>query len=185
MNARRSLALVSIALLAACSKSDVDSAQNAVASSVPVLANEAGITARIEARFAEIDPSSAFHVTVGVHGGEVKLAGKVRDAKIDARFVAAANGVSGVKHVTSTLAIDPSLPNTKDSFSDFVLEASVRAKLVEQAGVNGVHVVVTARAGAVTLSGDVPTRDVANTLVAAAKTVKGVKNVESKLAVHA
>jgi osmotically-inducible protein OsmY len=59
----------------------------------------------------------------------------------------------------------------------------VHAKLVEAAGTNGLRVTVTARSGAVTLAGDVPSQGVADTLVAAAKKAKGVASVASKLAV--
>ncbi|MBD5605383.1 MAG: BON domain-containing protein [Candidatus Eremiobacteraeota bacterium] len=181
---RGAIAIAVLAVLTACSKSDVDSTQNAVASAVPKLANVAGIAARIEARFVQIDPSSALHVSIAVNGGDVRLGGKVRTEDIGKRFVAQANGVTGVTHVSSTIAIDASLPNAKDSIADYALEGKIRAKLVEQAGVNGLSIVVTARGGAVTLAGNVSSKDVADTLTATAKTVNGVKAVESKLVVR-
>jgi hyperosmotically inducible protein len=189
----RILALVAVAACAACSKSDVDNVQNAVASAVPASVKSAlpaigkvtEIFGKIEARFGQIDAASALHVIVHVDGdGGVKLSGTVRDAAIEKQFVAAATAVSGVKSVSSSLTVDPSLPNTKDSVTDFALEANVRAKLVEEAGINGVTIVVKARAGAVTLSGNVPSQSVADTLVAAAKTVHGVKTVERQLQVR-
>jgi hyperosmotically inducible protein len=189
----RILALLAAAGLAACSKSDVDSVQNAVASAVPAsvksalpgIAKVTEIAAKIEARFGEIDAASALHVIPHVDGdGSVKLTGTVRDAAIEKQFVAAAQEVSGVKSVSSSLTVDPSLPNTKDSVTDFALEAQVRAKLLEEGGINGVSIGVKARAGAVTLSGNVPSQSVADTLVSTAKSVTGVKTVQSHLQVH-
>jgi osmotically-inducible protein OsmY len=193
--AAATVALVLLAGLAACSKSEVDSAQhdaqNAIASAVPGLASalpeareDATIVTKIEGHFIEIDPASAFHVVIAPHaGGAIALSGSVRSADTQKRFVAAANGVAGVKSVTSTLVVDPTLPNVQQGAKDFALEASVRAKLVEEAGTNGFHVTVTARGGAVALAGNVPSQDIADTLVAAAKKVKGVTAVTSKLAV--
>ncbi len=189
----RILSLLAVAGLAACSKSDVDNVQNAVASAVPASVKSAlpaiekvtEIGAKIEARFGEIDAASALHVIPHVDGnGSVKLTGTVRSADIEKQFVAAATAVSGVKSVSSSLTVDPSLPNVKDSTSDIVLEARVRAKLLEEGGVNAFSIGVNARAGAITLSGNVPSNSVADTLVSTAKSVHGVKSVESKLQVH-
>jgi hyperosmotically inducible protein len=189
----RILSLLAIAACTACSKSDVDNVQNAVASAVPASVKSAlpaiekvtEIGAKIEARFGEIDAASALHVIPHVDGnGSVKLTGTVRSADIEKQFVAAATAVSGVKSVSSSLTVDPSLPNVKDSTSDIVLEARVRAKLLEEGGVNAFSIGVNARAGAITLSGNVPSNSVADTLVSTAKTVHGVKSVESKLQVH-
>jgi hyperosmotically inducible protein len=189
----RILSLLAIAACTACSKSDVDNVQNAVASAVPASVKSAlpaiekvtEIGAKIEARFGEIDAASALHVIPHVDGnGSVKLTGTVRSADIEKQFVAAATAVSGVKSVSSSLTVDPSLPNVKDSTSDIVLEARVRAKLLEEGGVNAFSIGVNARAGAITLSGNVPSNSVADTLVSTAKSVHGVKSVESKLQVH-
>jgi|GEM_PF-1695190 hyperosmotically inducible protein len=189
----RILALLAVAGLAACSKSDVDNVQNAVASAVPASVKSAlpaigkatEIYGKIEARLGQIDAASALHVIVHLDGnGNVKLSGTVRDAAIEKQFVAAATAVPGVTAVSSSLTVDPSLPNAKDSVTDFVLEANVRAKLLQEGGVNGFSIGVKARAGAVTLSGNVPSQSVADTLVSTAKTVHGVKSVESKLQVH-
>jgi osmotically-inducible protein OsmY len=156
-----------------------------VKSALPGIGKETELYAKIEARLGQIDAASALHVIVHVDGdGSVKLSGTVRDAAIEKQFVAAATAVSGVKTVSSSLTVDPSLPNTKDSVTDFALEANVRAKLVEEAGINGVTIVVKARAGALTLAGNVPSQSVADTLVSAAKSVHGVKTVESHLQVH-
>jgi hyperosmotically inducible protein len=156
-----------------------------VKSALPAIEKVTEIGAKIEARFGEIDAASALHVIPHVDGnGSVKLTGTVRSADIEKQFVAAATAVSGVKSVSSSLTVDPSLPNVKDSTSDIVLEARVRAKLLEEGGVNAFSIGVNARAGAITLSGNVPSNSVADTLVSTAKSVHGVKSVESKLQVH-
>jgi osmotically-inducible protein OsmY len=56
--------------------------------------------------------------------------------------------------------------------------------LLEEGGINGVSIGVKARAGTVTLSGNVPSQSVADTLVSTAKSVTGVKAVETHLQVH-
>jgi osmotically-inducible protein OsmY len=185
-------AILALAAVAACSKSSVDSAQNTVvsavesampglASAVPEVASDAAITAKIEGHFTEIDPASTLHVAVTVRSGTVKLSGKVRSADVARRFVAAANGVSGVKNVSSTLAVDPSLPNAVAGAKDVALGAAVQAKLVEEGGLNGARVRVTARGGAITLSGRVDSAPAAAALVQAAKSVAGVTSVDDKL----
>ncbi len=173
-----------VLVVAACSKSDVDQAQNAIASAVPKLASDVEIGARVEGHLAEIDPSSALHVAISVHGGDVRLSGSVRDASVEKRFIAAANGVRDVKHVTASLAVDASLPNMRETVGDYALEASVRAKLVEEAGVNGINLHVLSRNGNVTIAGDVPSKDVADTIRSAAQSVRGVKHVVATLNVH-
>lgn len=172
------------ALLAACSKSDVDQAQNAIASAVPKIASDVEIGARVEGHLAEIDPSSALHVAISVHGGDVRLSGSVRDANVEKRFIAAANGVRDVKHVTAALTVDANLPNVRETVGDYALEASVRAKLVEEAGINGINLHVLARDGNVTISGDVPSQTVAATIRSAAQGVRGVKHVAAQLKVQ-
>jgi hyperosmotically inducible protein len=191
MTYRPLVALVATLALGACSKSQVDGTQNALASAVPesvksaipMLEADAKIVARIEGHFVEIDPSSAVHVLVSAKSGAVALSGSVRSADVRKRFVAAANGVRDVKSVASTIAVDPTLPNASEDARDFTLEARVRAKLVEEAGLGGVKIGVTARNGAVTLSGSVETAAIRTTLVQAAEGVKGATHVANQLTV--
>jgi osmotically-inducible protein OsmY len=72
----------------------------------------------------------------------------------------------------------------RETVGDYALEASVRAKLVEEAGVNGINLHVLSRNGNVTIAGDVPSKDVADTIRSAAQSVRGVKHVVATLNVH-
>lgn len=179
---RTALLLLAVAT-SACTRGQVDSAGNALASAAPQFASDGVVVARVEARLVRIDPQSALHVAVASHDGSLRLSGRVASGATRARYVAAARAVPGVTSVAASLAVDANLPQPKDDIADFALAVAVRASLASQAGVNGVGVGVAARAGTVTLTGTVRTSALRATLVDAARTVKGVARVDDRLTV--
>jgi len=173
--------LAALGLLVACSEQQINNAGSAVESAAPVLFNDAVVETRIESQFLQIDSASALHVAVATHGGNVNLSGKVRSAAFEQRFIASAKATSGVRSVSASLAVDPSLQGTVQQASDFGLVAAVRANLATQAGVNAVTIGVAASHGVVTLSGNVKTPALRSTLVATAQKTTGVKKVVDRL----
>ncbi len=174
-------AFLGIVALAACSQQQLDNASHALSSTAPTFANDALIVAQIEGYFVTIDADSALHVAVSSHDGVVKLSGRVKSQNVRERFVAAAQKTQDVKHVDADLRVDPHVPTTKGQVADFELAASVEANIAAQAGVNTFSVHVAAHAGTVTLSGKAPTPAVRATIVSAARSVSGVKNVVDRL----
>lgn len=168
---------VLVVLLAGCSEQQVNHAGDTLASAAPQLAGDGVVIAKIESRFVQIDPSSALHVAVAAHDGDVKLSGKVKSDDVSQKYVAAAKEVEGVKNVAASLSVDSTLPSAEQQVTDFALAAAVRANLAGQAGVNAFAIDVKARAGTVTLSGRVKTAALRSTLAAAAKSTSGVKTL--------
>jgi osmotically-inducible protein OsmY len=176
-------ALLAAAALAGCSQQHAEDTARSLASAAPGFASDAAIVAQVEAKLFSLDAGSALHVAVASHGGDVSLSGKVRSSESAARFERAASGISGVRHVNARLTVDSSLPNAGQQARDLGLEATVRANLAAQAGLNGLSVDVRARDGAVTLSGKVKSEALRSTILSTAKQTAGVKNVVDKLEV--
>lgn len=170
-----------VLLVCACSQQQIDTAQNAIASDAPKLANDGLIFAQIESKLVAIDPNSALHVAISAHDGDVRLSGRVKSGEIEKKYVRAATQISGVKHVVATMTVDPKLPSATKEASDFALSAAVRLKVAAQAGVNGFGIGITARGGTVTLTGNVPTSAIHQTVVATAKGTQGVSAVVDRL----
>ena len=139
--------------------------------------------AQVEARFAGIDPDSALHVAVSVHGGDVSLSGKAKSQTIAERFEAAAKDVPGVKNVHAQLSVDPKLPSSTRQAQDFATAAAVMGNVVAQAGVNALSVRAAASGGVVTVRGSVKTGALKSTVLDAASHAPGVKRVVDRLEV--
>ncbi|MGP6157808.1 MAG: BON domain-containing protein [Vulcanimicrobiaceae bacterium] len=177
-------ALLAAGALAGCTEQHMEDTAHSIASAAPGFADDAAIVAQVEAKLVTLDPSSALHVAVESHGGDVSLSGKVRSGESATRFEKAAAAISGVHHVAARLTVDASLPNAADQARNLVLEAAVRANLAAQAGLIGLQVGVSARDGAVTLSGPVKSEALRSTILTAAKQTSGVKRVVDKLEVR-
>jgi len=177
-------AALAAGMLTGCTQQRAEDAARSLASAAPGFAGDAAIVAQVEAKLVTVDASSALHVAVASHGGDVTLSGKVRSSESAARFEEAAAGVSGVHHVAARLAVDASLPNVGEQASDLALEAAVRANLAAEAGLNGLSVGVSAHGGSVTLSGAVKSEALRSTILSTAKGTGGVKNVVDKLEIR-
>ena len=167
--------------LAGCTERQIDDSGKALASAAPALAGDGVVFTAIESRFVAIDPSSALHVAIAVHGGRVRVTGKVRSSGVASRYRAAAkSAMSGAGDATDPiveLRVDPAIPDAAGTARDAGVVASVRAAIVAQGGVNGARVGVASHGGVVTLTGDVPTGAIRSTLVGAAQAAPGVVRV--------
>ena len=63
------------------------------------------------------------------------------------------------------------------------LEARVSAAIAAEAGENAFHITPVARGGVVTLTGTVPTRDIAQTVLATTRQVPGVTKVVDRVTI--
>jgi len=144
---------------------------------------DALVLAGIKAKLAADDIDSTTRISVDVHGGAVTLRGRVPTTAAKIRAVATAKSVAGVNSVTDDLHVGNVGRSSAQSASDFGLTAQVEAKLVAQAGINVAGVKVTAKSGTVTLAGHAPTAAVKSTMLEAAKSIEGVRNVVDQIAV--
>jgi len=172
-----------LAAVAGCSSQQVEDAGHSLATDAPAALGDVSIAAQVEAKLLRIDADSALHVAVAVHGGTVKLSGKVKSAATESGFTAAAKQISGVKNVDSTLQVDASLPPASEQARDAGTVAAVTGDLIAQAGINAFRIKVNAHAGVVTLSGNVKSAAVKATVLDAAKHAPGVKSVVDRVEV--
>jgi osmotically-inducible protein OsmY len=185
---RPAAVLLAVVLLAGCDAQQQQQARDAagsIASSAPAALGDVGVAAQIEAALVRIDADSSLHVAISVHDGAVRLSGRVKSTEIASRFEAAAKAVSGVKSVTADLTSDPHLPRVSQQARDAGTVAAVTGDLIAQTGVNAFRVKVRAHAGAVTLTGDVKSDAVKQSMLDAARHAPGVKTVEDHLSVKA
>ncbi|GAC1541634.1 MAG: hypothetical protein NVS2B17_19240 [Candidatus Velthaea sp.] len=182
---KRAIVLVTSLVLAACAGGgDTKNGPDVRITLPPAAAfKDALLLAAIKAKLAGDDIDSTTRIHVEVHGGEVILHGRVPDAAAKSRALAAARGVVGVKSVGDDLAIGNVGRSTAQSASDLGLVAAVESKLVAQTGVNVTRLKVEAKDGTVTLTGQAPSAAIKSTMLDAAKSTNGVRNVVDKITV--
>jgi hyperosmotically inducible protein len=159
-----------------------DNAQQAT-KSVPSGVKDAYLTAAVAAALAGVDVDAATSVKTTAHDGAVTLSGQAHSDAERAQYVAAAKAVDGVSSVRDVLSLNPKIQGPKEQGADATLQARISAAIAAQAGINVFHVDVTVRAGAVTLSGNVPSRSTATTIAETVRGVSGVKTVTNHIAI--
>jgi osmotically-inducible protein OsmY len=146
--------------------------------------NDAYLTVAVKGKLAGVDVDSATAVGVNVNNGTVTLTGRAHSGRERTEYVAAAHSVDGVKAVVDRLAIDPHQQGIREQSDDLALAAKVSANIAGQAGINVFAVKVSAHKGVVTLQGTVPSESIASTIVATARSTKGVRSVVSRITVR-
>lgn len=146
---------------------------------------DASIVSSINSAFASDKSISDLKVKVSSHNGVVTLKGKVNtDTEAD-KLIQTASSTPGVTDVkTSSLTVKES----KHSMADTAITAKVkgmyvREKLFGDKDISVMGVSVETTNGVVYLTGTVNTQAEADNAVKYAKSVSGVKKVESKLEV--
>ena len=144
---------------------------------------DAAIVSDIHARYTAEKSTSNLKVNVTSHGGLVEISGKVStDAEAD-KLIELAESADGVKDVTANhLRVKESKHPLKDS----AITAKIKGKFIreklfggEDVAVIGVKIVTTN--GTVYLTGKVKSKEEMDNAVKLAKSVKGVKKVDSRL----
>lgn len=145
--------------------------------------SDSDISSGIQSQFAADKTTSDLNVKVSSKAGVVMLKGKINtDAEAD-KLIQIAASTQGVKDVnTSQLTVKES----KHSMADTAITAKVKGAYVREKifgdkdiSVMGVNVETTN--GIVYLTGTVETKSQADNAVKLAKSIHGVKKVESKL----
>lgn len=140
------------------------------------------ITGKVKAKIAT-DPSlSVFHINVVTNRGIVNLDGVVNSDTDAGALIELAQSTDGVKDVkTSHLQVK----NSAQPFTDIGITAKVKGLFVREkimgADVPATGISVETNNGVVYLSGNVDNKHQANTAINLAKSVKGVKRVESRI----
>ena len=177
-----SSALCVAVALAGCSASQQQSVQS-LASSAPQQARDVVLAASVKAKLAAIDLDSATNVAVRVDGGRAFLSGSVKNVEQRVEFERAAKSVDGVRSIDDRTTVNPHEHSAREQLQDAGVAAAVSANILAQTGVNAFKVHSEARAGAVTLTGNVPTQAVKTTILESARKTPGVKTVIDHLVV--
>lgn len=151
--------------------------------SVASESSDASIASGIQNRFASDKTTSNLNVKVLNHDGKVSLEGKVNtDTEAD-KLIQIASSTQGVKDVdVSQLMVKQS----KHSMQDTAITAKIkgiyiREKLFSDKDISMTGVNVETTNGVVYLTGTVKTQAEVNNAIKLAKSIDGVKKVESKL----
>lgn len=147
--------------------------------------SDATITKNIKAKFAADKTVSDLKVDITTNKGVVTLSGIVNTDKEASTLIELAESTTGVKSVEAS-QITPKV--SKQVFADTVITAKVkgaflREKLFGSHEIPVISVNVETTDGVVYLSGTAKTQKQADNAVNIAKTIKGVKNVESKITI--
>ncbi|MBV8244394.1 MAG: BON domain-containing protein [Candidatus Eremiobacteraeota bacterium] len=178
----RSLGFAFAAALAGCSASQQQSVQS-LASGAPQQAHDVVLAASVKAKLAAIDLDSATNVGVRVDDGRALLTGSVKNPAQRAAFESAAKSIGGIRSVEDRTIVNPHAHSAGEQLQDAATATAVSANILAQAGVNAFKVRSTARAGVVTLTGDVPTQALKTTILESARKTPGVKTVVDHLVV--
>jgi len=174
--------LLIVALLAGCTASQQQTAQN-LASSAPQQAADVVLAGAIKAKLATIDLDSSTAVSVQVVHGKATLTGRVKSVDTRTAFEKAAKSLAGITAVDDRTRIDPHLHGAGEQVTDAALATAVSANILAQAGVNTFKVKPEVQGGVVTLNGTAPTQEIKTTILEAARKTAGVKAVIDHLAV--
>jgi len=142
------------------------------------------MVAAIKTRLAGEDLDSAQHVHVVASDGAVTLTGSVRSSEQKAKDIALVRAMRGVKSVEAQdLGINASQARDAKHASDVALAVQVTGAIAAQTGVNALGVQVRAEGGTITLEGHAPTAAVKTTMIAAAHSVSGVRDIVDHITV--
>ena len=146
---------------------------------------DAEIVSAIESKFAADKMTSDLKINVSSKSGVVTLSGKVNTEEEADKLIQLAESTSGVSDVESTHLMDK---KSKHIMADTSITAKVKGLYIREKlfsdkdiSVTGVHIETTN--GIVYLSGAVTTQAEIDNAIKLAKSVKGVKSVESKLTI--
>ena len=144
------------------------------------------IMSNVKSKIAADATISGLNVTVTSQGGVVSLVGQVNTDAEASKLIEIAESTPGVKD-TDTAKL--SVLKSDQPFTDMVITAKVRGtyiqeKLFSDKDISVTEINVETKNGIVYLSGTVDSQEKANNAVNLAKSISGVKSVESKIVVN-
>lgn len=157
--------------------------------------SDALLVTRIRLALLDRLKEDGLRISIATHDGAVELSGAVKEpasVELAARAAASVNGVrsvrSDVRLADGTNAPEPPVARVVGSvertLGDAVLEARVKARLLEQLGKVAFTIDVDVAGGAVSLSGTVPDAARERLAVSIVKGTSGVKEVRDRLQVR-
>ncbi len=150
------------------------------------------VEARVKSAVYEQLQNDAMDVDVKVDEGRVELSGKIRKAENQKMAEAAAQRIPGVTQVQNNLTVEapaeardeqPS-PDDMAKAQDRLIEAKVRASLLEQLGPTALDIDVSVDRGEVQLSGNVRGADHKQHAISVAQGIAGVRGVKDNIDVN-
>lgn len=155
---------------------------------------DAIVKTKIRVAMLEHLKSDGLKVQLDVHDGVVSLSGEVQrraDRKLAEQVAASVDGVKEVHNkVTVAASAEPTHPpvtgfvdKVEREFDDALLEARVKARLLEEVGKAAFKIEVSAADGVVSLSGAVPDVEREKLAVKVAQQTSGVKELHDLLKV--
>jgi hyperosmotically inducible protein len=129
--------------------------------------------------------TDALGIDIDVNGGNVALTGSVEKKPTGDLAKEVALSVRGVNHVDENIRLEgapgSSMKNAarhaESEVKDAILEAKVKGRLLDQIGENAMKIEVEASNGVVSLRGTVPTDDIRDTAITAARHTHEVRRV--------
>lgn len=154
---------------------------------------DAGITAKVKAKFAADDTVKAYQIDVTTNNKVVTLTGNVDSDAAKTQAVALTRNTEGVTDVVDNLAIAaPTTGSAREQIEaqgraagqaagDASITTVLKGKLIADPMVGGLRIDVDTNAGIVTLSGTVKTEAERAEALRLARETAGVKDVIDKL----
>lgn len=149
--------------------------------------NDARITGTIKSKLAVDSKVSASEINVDTVDGVVTLTGNVDSRKARNRAIELAKETSGVKDVKDMISVRTATgsgdaPESGRTVGEHIDDAGitmrVKARLLDDPGVNGLQIDVDTRDGVVYLTGSIPSDSERKQAIALASTTEGVKDVK-------
>lgn len=175
----RKLSTLSLVMYLACASAAFAQEQGEETSRT----DDAQMTARVKAALIQNDATKARQIEVETQDGVVQLSGFVESMDMQEAAVRTARAVPGVKEVRNDLELREGERTVGKAMDDRIIEAKVKAKLTDEAGLaTAKDVNVEVNNGVVQLSGFVSTLEEKNLAADAATTVDGVRDVRNNIA---
>ncbi|MBL6752057.1 MAG: BON domain-containing protein [Nevskia sp.] len=152
--------------------------------------SDTAITAKIKAKYLDDTRLKNADISVTTTNGVVTLGGSAPGAEAKSAAESLAQSVDGVKSVDNQVST-PSVADTvahksdhaakkaKRAVSDTWITTKVKSSLLADSATKGLEISVTTRNGVVALAGKVDTKDSAEHAETLARSVKGVKSVDT------
>lgn len=168
-----------------------DTAEAPRASSAPVAANDAAITARVQSKFFVEERVKGRRIDVDTRGGVVTLSGQVADENERAQALLLARTTEGVARVEDHLTVAPydgppaGQPPAQGAArpDDATVTTTIQAKYFVDPTVKASAIEVSARDGVVVLQGSVANDAARKQAIAIAQNTGGVVQVIDRLTV--
>ena len=192
MNIQNKLAVLTITLISAlsiagCGKTEDKGPKPAAAPEVNTTVgtdvDDTTITTKVKSALLGDADVKSFDIKVETRKGEVQLSGFVDSQTQVDRAITVARGVEGVKDVDNKMSLKTSDTTVGEKIDDGIITTKIKAKLIDESGLNSTDIAVVTRDGEVQLSGFADNQAQIDRAAEIARGVVGVKNVINELSI--